>query len=281
MGLLIAATSTALHNYYKPFNKPDDNLDQAIVLSVISFSLFSGLLLKTDTASDDEYEISAFAAVLTAVNVVAIVVPPVHLVAALYQKKRKKKPVQIAPEEHEENLKETQHEDDTNISDGDGKGEAKVPEPQLAAKPGLDEGAITPSSTMVAMLPQPQRIVAPPTILRDNFAFSQSGQHSIVQPAPAAVPIVQPAATPRTVVPTDPLLTPPAQTTPAAVLMTPILLQSEQPASRCAYSSSGENEPQAVLPAPWRCSRCTYEHGFECCAAKASCCMCGAARAEA
>ena len=86
----------------RPFLKQDDNHDQAIVLLIISFSLFSGLLLKTDTTSEDEYELSMFAAVLTAVNIVAIMVPPVHLAVAMYQKKRnKKKPLQIAPEECE------------------------------------------------------------------------------------------------------------------------------------------------------------------------------------
>ena len=70
------------------------------MLSVISFSLFSGLLLKTDTANEDQYEMAVFTAVLTAVNIVAIAVPPVHLVAGLVSRHRKQ-PQQIAPDDAE------------------------------------------------------------------------------------------------------------------------------------------------------------------------------------
>ena len=299
MGLLIAVASMALHNYFKPFTKPDDNLDQAIVLSVISFSLFSGLLLKTDTATDDEYEIGAFAALLTAVNIVAIVMPPVHLLAALYQKrKRKKNSLQIAPEEPTQ--KETERKHDANTSrddeDRDDKGEGKAPDSQLSA---FDGGAINAcSASTVPPEPQPQPLA------RDNLVFSESEHPPSVMMVPIVqpplvpfVPTVQPLA-PRVVAPTVPLAAPPAelptvqqltipappqqqQTAPAVLMpsMFPTMPMSEQPASRYAYDTTSA-ESRAVLPAPWTCLRCTYEHGLECCAAKASCCMCGETRPE-
>ena len=100
MGLLISVASATFHVHLKPFKEAGDNDDQTIVLSVISFSLFSGLLLKTDTANEDQYEMAVFTAVLTAVNVVAIAVPPVHLVAGLVSRHRKQ-PQQIAPDDAE------------------------------------------------------------------------------------------------------------------------------------------------------------------------------------
>ena len=225
-GLLIANASVALHLHFKPFTKPDDNSDQAIVLSVISFSLFSGLLLKTDTASDDQYEISAFAGLLTAVNVIAMVVPPFHLVVALYQKrKRKKRPLYIAPEKKEAvepNPKETNREHDTNTSlDGEssnGKGEEKAPDAQL---PAFDGQEIISSSTSAGMPSQRQpAAMMPPPVVRDNFMFNQSG-HRAVRLAPPVVPFVQLVAppvvpfvqvvAPHVVVPTVPLAAPPAE----------------------------------------------------------------------
>lgn len=104
MGLLISITSLVLHVRLYPFAKSGDNHDQAIVLSVIALSLFSGLLLKTDTAHEDSYEMSMFSALLTTANVIATGVPPVHLAAGLYQKHSERSPTaaRIRPAEPEE-----------------------------------------------------------------------------------------------------------------------------------------------------------------------------------
>ena len=89
-GLLVAIAPLALHLRMFPYVKADDNHDQAIVLSVILFSLFSGLLLKTDTTGEDSYEMPIFSTLLTIANATAIAVPPIHLAVGLYQKYGKK-----------------------------------------------------------------------------------------------------------------------------------------------------------------------------------------------
>lgn len=101
---MVSVTSLALHLRMFPFVKADDNHDQAIVLSVIFFSLFSGLLLKTDTTGEDSYEMSIFSTLLTVANVTAIAVPPIHLAVGLYQKHGKKPSAaaRISPAEPEE-----------------------------------------------------------------------------------------------------------------------------------------------------------------------------------
>ena len=142
MGLLISVASATFHVHLKPFKEAGDNDDQTIVLSVISFSLFSGLLLKTDTANEDQYEMAVFTAVLTAVNVVAIAVPPVHLVAGLVSRHRKQ-PQQIAPDDAEIDAEPSVDEDERVES----RDEADTPDRVAQETPLERIDGIAPSST--------------------------------------------------------------------------------------------------------------------------------------
>ena len=266
---------------FRPFLKPDDNSDQAIVLLVIAFSLFSGLLLKTDTTADDEYELSLFAAILTAVNIIAMMVPPVHLAVAMFQKKRsKKKPLQIAPDESEAerpNREETQQREGSEQQE-----EGASARSRYAASGCEGEGEGKDGASEEAVLPPQQRHMQQNAATAPPFV-------QIVQLAPPMVPTVQLAPT---------VVTPVTQNSlemyPSAMLLHQHQHHHQPPqqqqmlappqsvpaaASRYAQGASALGQPQWLLPAvPWMCSLCTFDHTLECCAAKATCCMCGAGR---
>jgi len=251
------------------------------VLLVIAFSLFSGLLLKTDTTADDEYELSLFAAILTAVNIIAMMVPPVHLAVAMFQKKRsKKKPLQIAPDESEAerpNREETQQREGSEQQE-----EGASARSRYAASGCEGEGEGKDGASEEAVLPPQQRHMQQNAATAPPFV-------QIVQLAPPMVPTVQLAPT---------VVTPVTQNSlemyPSAMLLHQHQHHHQPPqqqqmlappqsvpaaASRYAQGASALGQPQWLLPAvPWMCSLCTFEHTLECCAAKATCCMCGAGR---
>jgi hypothetical protein len=278
----------------RPFLKADDNHDQAIVLLVISFSLFSGLLLKTDTTAEDEYELGIFAAVLTAVNIVAIMVPPVHLAVAMYQKKRNKsKKLQIAPEEcdaERPNPEEKQPEGSEQqgqdasarstyvASDCEGEGEGKdgtseevnsLPLNPAAAVPPqqhhTQQHMVTPPFVQTAQQPPPMV----PTVQMKPIVVVSMTQGSEMIPSPKIMSSSQQQQQQQQQRQRQPAM-------PVVQMMVP--LQSAPAASRYAQDvPAGQMQP--VLPAiPWTCPLCTFEHTLACCAAKATCCICGAGR---
>ena len=97
LGTLIAVGSLVFHVSLGPFYNKHDNIDQGIALSCISMTLYSALLLKTETTRDEGYDIHALATTLIVVNICALLAAPIRFIYVLPKKEPLRKAMATFP----------------------------------------------------------------------------------------------------------------------------------------------------------------------------------------